>query len=408
MKQYTQQTRFNMFSSLVKHNRLNRIDFKIKDIDLCIVNAIRRVILSEVPTIAPGFDPYDNDKNDVAFIVNTTSLHNEFLGHRLSLIPMFFTKEEIDSYAPDAYIFSINVHNTGNEARYVTTDDITIKDAAGAQLPVEAVRRIFPHDPVTHEPVIISKVKPNLYKPENGEHLHVEFKARKGIAKEHASWCAVSLCSYQFVVDEEDAAAKLASMLEVSDDVGECDKIRKHFNTLDKFRHYKKNLTGDPSEFMFSIESECGLAPEEVFEEALEILKNKVTQLVEAEDKYAVHTINEDQNLYAINIENEDHTLGNLLQALMYSLYVKTGDTLDYVGYNMPHPLEQRIVLKVKTKDAADIPEFLSKVATHVRTLLDDIQRSWVGVAKNQKGTPSQEQKAVVRRVKPIRRVKAK
>ena len=84
----------------VDHKVINpqRIQFTIKDIELSIVNAIRRIILSELPNVAFYFDPYDVDNNDIIIKNNNSVLHNEFLAHRISLIPIHFHENEINDF----------------------------------------------------------------------------------------------------------------------------------------------------------------------------------------------------------------------------------------------------------------------------------------------------------------------
>ena len=52
--------------------------------DLSIVNGIRRVILTEIEVV--GF--YGEDEPSVEIHKNTGPLHNEFMKHRIGLIPI--------------------------------------------------------------------------------------------------------------------------------------------------------------------------------------------------------------------------------------------------------------------------------------------------------------------------------
>ena len=47
--------------------------------------------------------------------------------------------------------------------------------------------------------------------------------------------------------------------------------------------------------------------------------------------------------------ENEDHTIGNLLSCYLTKYYIieTTSPSLSFVGYNCPHPLQPKIVLRI-------------------------------------------------------------
>ena len=75
----------------------NKLHFDIHHLDVSLVNALRRVILSEVPTV--GFRTEPHTESTVKIITNSSSLHNEYISHRFGMIPIGF--EYAQNYDPE-------------------------------------------------------------------------------------------------------------------------------------------------------------------------------------------------------------------------------------------------------------------------------------------------------------------
>ena len=59
------------------------ISFELTDTDVSMANALRRIMIAEVPTLSIDM---------VEFLDNTTVLNDEFIAHRLGLIPLRTTR----------------------------------------------------------------------------------------------------------------------------------------------------------------------------------------------------------------------------------------------------------------------------------------------------------------------------
>jgi DNA-directed RNA polymerase I and III subunit RPAC1 len=362
-----------MFNKIeINPNSLNRLKFTIKDIDLSIVNAIRRIILSELPNIAFYFDPYDTENNDIEILVNSSSLHNEFLSHRISLIPVHFTENEVENFKPENYKFSLKIKNTSDKTINITTKDIKIKDNEGNEYLEKLREHLFPINKITNDYILITKLKPNLYDPEKGEEINIEFKGSINIAKNHSRWCATSQCCFYNEIDYDVAEKvfkeKVSAVEKLEEKELSHEKIadlRLKFNALDQYKNFKKNKYDEPNEFIFQIESECRLRPTYLFFKGLKILisklENFIINLSANNDSIIINQLGNVDNFYQISIKNEDHTLLNTLQCLIYKQNFQGTDgsnflekslqknkVLDYIGYYQPHPLDNLIYLKLK------------------------------------------------------------
>ena len=347
----------------------NKVEFDVYHIDLSIVNAIRRIILSEVENIAPSFDSMDPSNNDITFIENTSCLHNEFLGHRISLIPLHFDKEMRQRFTPDDYHFEINVTNQTTDMMEVTTRDIRVYDKKGELYGQDIHDTLFPLSPFTGDPVLIVKLNPNVYNQSFGEKLHVKFVARKGMAKDHSRYSPVSCCAYHNIVDEKKADAAFKEWRKKTPHIEE-NQLYKRFSIHDKFRHFQTNGYDEPCAFHFVIECENRMHPLEIFFDAFEILRQKIRQ--HAQDKgFTISALNETQ--YAMIFKNETHTLGNVIQSLFYNKYKRKENKLTFIGYYLTHPSIEEIVVKIGFTDPQDQTKVSDFVIQGLRALDADL-----------------------------------
>ena len=99
------------------------IDFTISGdretgLEKSIVNSIRRILLTEIPCVAFRCD--EGKPSDLEMETNKTSSHNEFILHRISLIPLFINPFE---YKKD-YLFQLQVKHDGDKPYIFVTSDM--------------------------------------------------------------------------------------------------------------------------------------------------------------------------------------------------------------------------------------------------------------------------------------------
>jgi DNA-directed RNA polymerase subunit L len=393
------------FSHLKKDKINNTLTFSINNIDVGIVNALRRIILSEIPNVAIPFDSSDPDKSQIDFVENTTCLHNEMLGHRISLLPINLDEKTIENFDQDDYNFEINVHNTSHEMLDVTTHDIMILDKEGNNYSTKIQKHIFPDSPLTGDPILIIVLNPNHYNTNFGDKLHVRFQANLGLAKDHSRYSPVSTCAFSNVQDETKTAVareevvKKAQELITHNNIENKDgvqtiltdkdknEIRKRFNVHDAQRFFKTNEYDEANVFQFVIESECRMRNEYIFKKAFEVLISKIDSII-TEKRFNVTKL--DNNYYSVLIRGEQHTIGNLFHVLFYNVFLREKKELNYVGYHLVHPLVEEIIMKFKfneniLKDESDEGNDIQEMKTyfiqglkHFKTILEDLRIVWI------------------------------
>jgi DNA-directed RNA polymerase subunit L len=342
-----------MYDNIVQKG--NKLSFDINDIDVSIVNAIRRTILSEVPSIAFSFDPNSKD-NDIKVINNTGSLHNEFISHRISLIPLHFSQEELKNFHPEKFNFVLKKENLTDTMLIVTTEDFEIFDETNKKYPKELCNRILPPNSFTKDFILITKLKPNLFNKEKGDKIHIEARPSVNIGKAHARWIPTSLCTYYNNLDDDLVQKGLEDYIKNNKDSNlDEQELRARFRTLEVYRFYKRNKFMEPNSFRFELETECGLSCKYIFKTSIEVLIEKIKNLISNIEEVNNIDISQSQGMTYFTINGEDHTLGNIIQAMLYNIYIRDSDDneMSYIGYYKPHPLEDNIVIKVKAEKEA-------------------------------------------------------
>jgi len=156
----------------------NSIRFVVEGISPALANAIRRIMLAEVPSMAI---------NDVVIIENSSVLHDEILASRLGLIPL---KTDLDSYnLPEEC--SCKSELGCNLCRTVLTLDAQAKNEA---------KTVYSGDMVSDNPNIVPvSDKIPIVKLAPSQRVRLEAYAKLGRGRVHAKWQSVSACVYRFM-----------------------------------------------------------------------------------------------------------------------------------------------------------------------------------------------------------------
>ena len=258
----------------------------IREADVPLVNALRRITISEVPSMAV---------DDVVIIENSSIMQDEMIAHRLGLVPL---KTDLESYnlpeeCPCKSEFGCNL------CRVTLTLDVEAKDGTTT---------VYSGDLKSENSVVVPvSDKIPIIKLAKGQKLRLEAYARLGKGKNHAKWQPVSMCAYKYYpkitvhVKNCDACSKCVEMcprnvLAKTDSRVEVRNLMACTLCMDCVEACPKEpkaieVGHEKNAFIFALESTSALPPEAVVKQAVKIL-NK--ELDEFEDQIKVKKSEED------------------------------------------------------------------------------------------------------------------
>ncbi|CAN4121973.1 unnamed protein product [Withania somnifera] len=167
--------------------------FELRDTDSSIANALRRIMIAEVPTIAIDL---------VEIEVNSSVLNDEFISHRLGLIPLTSERAMSMRFSRDcdacdgdgqceycSVEFYLRVKCLSDQTLDVTSKDLLSSDHT--VVPVDYSDASSGFDNSTNKGIIIVKLR-------RGQELRLRAIARKGIGKDHAKWSPAATVTFMY------------------------------------------------------------------------------------------------------------------------------------------------------------------------------------------------------------------
>jgi DNA-directed RNA polymerase II subunit RPB3 len=225
----------------------HEVRFILSKTDTSMANTLRRIMIAEVPTLAIDL---------VEFHVNSSVLNDEYIAHRLGLIPLAYYKaasttnttatststttsiqenqqmygSQIASDPHEAFVshrdcvcyercprcsveFTLDVNfddfvqqqhrsggggrkndgNNNNDEEWLAPLTVTSRDLFSNNPNVQPAHFINVEEADESQDAGIAIVKLGP-----GQHLKLKAIARLGISKEHSKWCPVAVCTYKF------------------------------------------------------------------------------------------------------------------------------------------------------------------------------------------------------------------
>lgn len=254
----------------------NGLQFMARGITVPFANALRRIMIAEVPTMAI---------DDVVIVENASSMFDEVLTHRLGLIPLV---TDLDTYVmPEAC--TCHSELGCGKCRVTLTMDVEAKDE---------VRSVYSGDlrpdpsnpsirPVSDR-VLITKLAP-------GQRIRLEAYAGLGIGQKHAKWQPVSACTYKYRPRIQisrkkcDGCKRCVDVCHAKVYAWEAGAIQVvNLLACDLCMDCAKACAGnikvfeDRSTLIFNVESLGSLSPERIVAEATKTLETKADSFMKA------------------------------------------------------------------------------------------------------------------------------
>jgi len=315
-----------------------RLDSEFKNVPVAFVNGLRRILLSEIPTVVI---------RDVQILDNSTKMIHEMLKHRVEMLPINVRPEE-----------AAVIRDTKIELRYLppATPDLTRKSAVeitSDDFAIDGPRPgIILKDRDLDEPLYFMRLQPT-------ESIHV----KASLAVETKSTSQVCVATFKNHIDPELAKLDKDSYVATAgDDDNERAMLAKVFDNYEIQRSYARDDEGRPYWFDFALES-IGVTPaKDLLKQAALIFKKKIETWCENPIQ------REEGDWYSIETEEEGHTIGALAQILIYNQKV------NYVSYRIVHPLLPKMIVRFSSKIAPE--KVIEKFKTEAVALCESILKS--------------------------------
>ena len=363
-----------VISKLSEEN--NELKFTVHGINVSFANGLRRIILSEIPTVVFRTTPHD--KCLATFEINTSRLNNELIKQRLSCVPIHIT--DVDFPYKD-YQVEVNKKNESDAIDYVTTADFRIKNiVTGTYMSKAETEKIFPSNMLTGQHIEFVRLRPRISAEIDGEQLKFSCALDIGMAQEDSSFNVAATCAYGNTPDhakiKSEWAKKATELSKAGTPAGEIEFLRKDFMLLDAKRHTV------PDSFDFIIETVGPFSNMSIMHKAIQVMLTKLNKFkitMETEPSLVEQTATTIENGFDITIPNEGYTLGKVIEYVLYESHY--GKTLTYCGFTKPHPHIDMCKLRLGFKtpmEKASVIAYLTnavQVATALYTKIDEVFR---------------------------------
>jgi DNA-directed RNA polymerase subunit L len=314
-----------------------------KNIKISLANAIRRTIISDIYT-------YAINEDEIIFYENSSILNNEFLKHRLSLIPINCELEDVNY---NNLVFSCKKTNNEENIMSVYVTDFTVKDIVkNEELDILQLCK--------YPKILFAKLQYN-------QTIYFDAKLIKNNSEHGGSaFSPVSACMYTFKIDDKEAKT-ISEKMNVNE--------KRKFYTQEVERIYSKNTIGEPLVYQFKLEENGFYQPKNILFFGLEYLIKRLNNVKtefrnKKSKKISLIYNNDNPDFFEFLIDHENETVGNLM-----STYMSYYENVFYCGYVIEHPLNNNIIFKIKLKENNTLENAIILIEQCFTMLIDILEK---------------------------------
>jgi len=337
--------------------------FTLSNVNVSLSNGLRRTIMSDIPCYMFDTELREDNSCGCQFQVNTTGkMHNEFLKHRLSCIPIHMPVDMTKAFEEDVlagkYLLEVDIQNNTDTMIYVTTGDFKLKNKSnGKYLTDNELAKIFPKNQKTGDHIVFARLRPKISDTIQGEHIKFTSEIIRVMPSQNSACIPVSTISATCTVDEkraDEAWEQIQRGLEAANNTkDEIEFKKRDFNFLDRYRYVAEDS------FDFIIESVGVYSNRDLVKMACKVLSRNFERLVETidangEDVVIIRGQSTMDNCYDVKLYYGDYTLGNVIEYFMYEQYFVKEKVLAYCGHEKMHVHNVETIMRLAYKEPTD------------------------------------------------------
>ncbi|KAJ9079437.1 DNA-directed RNA polymerase core subunit rpc40, variant 2 [Entomophthora muscae] len=270
------------------------MEFDLVGVDASFANALRRILIAEVPTMAI---------ENVYILNNTSVIQDEVLAHRLGLIPFVadpnhfdFKRVEDNHTDLNTIVMKLDVEcrkKDPKKGKIESDDDLIDGKILSSHIkfdPKADQIDQFKDDPIkpVFDDILVAKLSP-------GQSIEAELHLIKGIGRDHAKWSPVATASYrllpEIIIKEDitgpDADKFVSCFPEGVAEVRDVNGVRKAVVVNPRKCTMSREVLRYPElaekvilarvrdHFIFNIESTGIISPQDLFLQAILIMIDK-------------------------------------------------------------------------------------------------------------------------------------